>query len=191
MLFNIYEYIKRLVKLVKPRKVLYLAIDGVAPRAKMNQQRSRRFKAAFESQRMKVREAKLREEWLNKGLLVPEMKPSFDSNIITPGTKFMSDISQGLKQFIAKMQLEDDNWKGLTIYFNDANVAGEGEHKILEYIKLQRGQKCYDPNTKHCIFGADADLIMLSLITHEPHFYIMRQNLNQNSWKTCEICDEV
>jgi 5'-3' exonuclease len=29
---------------------------------------------------------------------------------------------------------------------------------------------------------------MLSLITHEPHFFIIRESLNENIWKKCEFC---
>ena len=66
-----------------------MAVDGVAPRAKMNQQRSRRFRSAREA-------ADNEKKAKQKGEDLPTEK-KFDSNVITPGTGFMVRLDRQLK----------------------------------------------------------------------------------------------
>jgi 5'-3' exoribonuclease 2 len=175
MFDNVCRYVDRLVRVMRPRQMLYLAIDGVAPRAKMNQQRARRFRAAQEARENQELEETIRQELIKTGQNIPPSKKAWDSNVITPGTTFMLRLSEFLRFYIRKRLTEDKNWRHLRVVFSDASIPGEGEHKIMAHVRLQRSQAGYDPNLVHVMHGLDADLIMLALATHEAHFYISRE----------------
>ena len=164
---KVFAYLDHIYRMVRPKKLLYMAIDGVAPRAKMNQQRSRRFRSAKEAEEAKA-------EALAKG--EPEAQgEAFDSNCITPGTEFMARLTEHLKFYVRKKQTEDVAWRDVKVILSGHEVRGEGEHKIMEYIRWERLKPDYDANMSHCLYGLDADLIMLALVTHEPHFCLLRE----------------
>lgn len=140
MFSTIFEKIKECIHITNVSKCIYIVIDGPAPRTKMEQQRQRRLKSSLESK-----------QW--------------DTNAITPGTKFMNKLSTFLQT----------QCKSLSIDFilSDANQPGEGEHKIMKYIDTL-------PNDSiHCVYGLDADLIILSMIRRSKIF-LLRERTSYN-----------
>ncbi|XBW37533.1 hypothetical protein QEN19_003113 [Hanseniaspora menglaensis] len=169
---KIFSYIDHLFNIINPKSTFYMAIDGVAPRAKMNQQRARRFRSAQEAE-------ELMQDSIENGTFVPSAHGDdvFDKNAITPGTEFMSKLTENLKYYIHMKVSTDSAWKNINVIFSGHEVPGEGEHKIMEYIRALRSTPGYDLNTRHCIYGLDADLIMLGLVTHEPYLSILREEV--------------
>lgn len=152
---DICNNIRNLLIYTNPLKRLILCVDGTAPQSKQCQQRSRRFKSVTE----------------NNGI--------FDKNCLSPGTKYMDYINNYIDWFIKK-SISDDNdvpiWKNIEVIFSSDKVAGEGEQKIISYIR-DHG----DMNESFCIYGMDADIIMLSLATHATKSYILRQNTYEDN----------
>ena len=70
--------------------------------------------------------------------------------------------------------------KDLHIILNDSDQKGEGEHKILQYIKTNKLMN----NT--IIYGLDADLIMLALVSQKTNLYLLRERTEYNVENTDE-----
>uniref|UniRef100_A0A383WG32 Uncharacterized protein n=1 Tax=Tetradesmus obliquus TaxID=3088 RepID=A0A383WG32_TETOB len=172
-------YLEALLDLLQPRRVVLIAVDGVAPRAKMNQQRTRRFLSAHISDIADGIEREVRREMLSEAggaIVIPEVT-RFDSNIITPGTDFMTELAQWLRQWAADKAANDPRFKHTTFIISDASEPGEGEHKVMKFVRHLKAQPGYDPATRHVVYGQDADLLLLALLCHEPYFKVMREDM--------------
>lgn len=146
------RYLDMLVQFCRPTDTLFIAVDGCAPSAKNLQQRSRRFKSGH------------------------DMHPgSFDRCNFTAGTPFMNDINNYLLKFIKEKKQNDSAWRTPKVVYSSSFVPGEGEHKILDWIRSCRHQSNWKPNMTHILYSTDADLIFLTLRTHEPYFSILRE----------------
>ena len=150
ILIKIAHYINN----VKPRKLCYIAIDGVAPVAKLKQQRQRRYKNNFQN------------NYLNQ-------KNTWNTTQITPGTSFMNELDIFMKNNLKSFLFENCNIniQKLNLIYSGSDKPGEGEHKIFNYI---RNNNKTDVNA---IYGLDADLIMLSMnhLTFNNQIYLYRE----------------
>ncbi|KAJ8613573.1 hypothetical protein CTAYLR_006130 [Chrysophaeum taylorii] len=167
---RIFQFTDKVCKLVGPQKLIYLAVDGIAPRAKMNQQRARRFRSSLER-------TQLMEDILAAGGELPEVH--FDSNCITPGTEFMFKLGIAFEAWLEHKTRTDPFYQGPLVIFSGCDVPGEGEHKIMDFIREEAAKPGWDSAQRHCFYGLDADLIMLSLVTHQPNFRLLREKMRR------------
>ncbi len=98
------RYIDIIMEKTKPRRLLYMAIDGVAPRAKFNQQRSRRFRSAKEvtDKKRSMEKAIFNLKTSNVKIENEEsyFEDPWDLNQISPGTEFMTKLTKALREYI-------------------------------------------------------------------------------------------
>jgi hypothetical protein len=90
----------------------------------------------------------------------------FDRHQISPETPYMKELSAVLKAMFP------------TIVFSDTSEPGEGEHKLLLWLKSLPP----DERRSICVYGLDADLILLCLakkeLSNQHSFTLLRENKN-------------
>ena len=151
--------------LFRPTNKVLIAFDGVAPVAKLNQQRERRYKSWFTGvvEKTIARKNVLLYPLSSSATKAPATDISADSKAwntssITPGTRFMTKLNSRMQDYCAEKGREIGS--SVVYVYSGSNVPGEGEHKIFEYI---RENGLYHRDTTTLIYGLDADLIMLCL----------------------------
>jgi 5'-3' exonuclease len=149
MINAILEYIEYIINFVKPN-IIYIAIDGVAPIAKIKQQRSRRFKSISDKNTFDI---------IKKKHNIP-INYFWNNSAITPGTIFMKKLHNKIIEWGKKYK----------IIYSSCYTPSEGEHKLLQFIRNNN-----EKNKTYLIYGLDADLIFLALSTELDNIYLLRE----------------
>jgi 5'-3' exonuclease len=164
------SYEKELVKLVikntlelvnkvcKPSKLLYIAIDGPPPLAKMVQQRERRYMNVYKDNLFKKYEPT---KYITGA--------SYDKNRVTPGTTLMTLLNKEFTKIV-----KAGKFGKIAVVFDGSNIPGEAEHKYLKIIE----EIDASPNEKFVIISGDGDAILLSLRFPSKSIYIMQSVAN-------------
>lgn len=151
------KQIEMYISQVNPTETVYIAFDGVAPVAKMEQQRTRRYKSWFETaitNKIENKEA-------------PDPKKT--TSMFTPGTAFMNKLSKHMRNHFEK---KEKKYRVKQIIVATPDEAGEGEHKLFQHMRV------YPSDGPCAVYGLDADLMMLGLfhLSFCPNMYIFRES---------------
>ena len=148
------EKILEYILFIKPTNCVYIAFDGVAPFAKMNQQKTRRYKSQF----MDI-------------FLNGQSTNKWNTSNITPGTQFMKNLSIKLNEYFSDKSIQNKT-KVKEWIISASDESGEGEHKLFQFIRKYPRK---DENI--VVYGLDSDLIMLSIFHYHLYnnCYIFRE----------------
>ncbi|KAH3758916.1 5'-3' exoribonuclease 2 [Pelomyxa schiedti] len=235
--------IDRIVHDTKPKQLLFLSLDGVPPAAKITQQRERRFKSWMNPELpASVTPSQAPTQPQQPGQVqrlpqpqqppqvqqLPQSNPSasanslWDSNAITPGTRFMTRLSLSVRKFVehrisngctlcASSSTTGPKfsrctlWSVLTVIVSDSTMPGEGEQKIIDFIRYQRDQHkaassstqtnsppaestaTDKPSQQHYIYSMDSDLVLLCMTLHELNLNLLWTEDDFNTYTYLDI----
>lgn len=174
MVDRIIRYIDYLIRLTNPTDLVYLAIDGVAPLAKVNQQRMRRF-GYTNNYRNEI----------NKKYGIP-INDSWSNIVITPGTDFMYNLHNELITYYTN-KYNNNKTESFELIYDSYKTYGEGEHKILQHIKNTHNIDKNKNDDAIVIYGLDADLVFLAMASQIPNIYLLRETSHYNNDKDNDI----
>ena len=168
---HVIQQIEQYIQIIQPTNVLYIAFDGVAPLAKMEQQRQRRYKSVY----MKEITDSIQREWTEgkeekqKEDIQSGDSTSWNTNAITPGTLFMQKLSYHIRHAFLNTE---QKYKVQSVVVSTSEEPGEGEHKMFHHIRTH-----IQPHDNIVVYGLDSDLIMLSLFHYNlcNNIYIFKE----------------
>ena len=132
-----------------PNETLLLVVDGVCPMMKNSEQRQRRYKNSLENRYTNI----------------------WDLNVFSPGTKMLHYLTKYLDWFIRKKMEENHVYKRIKVYFSNEKVFGEGEWKIIKFLK-----KTTFPSKNILIYSSDSDLILITMLLFNRNITIVRHS---------------
>lgn len=160
MIKRILNYIDYLIGIANPKKGVFISVDGVAPMAKMSQQRKRRQKA--------IQDNAIRDDIKKK--YGKSSSTIWNNTTITPGTAFMEKLHLKILEYIKENRIK----LNIAYVYSSYHTVGEGEHKILQDIK-EKNLKQEFKDDVYAIYGLDADLIFLALASGKNNIYLLRE----------------
>lgn len=148
IIHRVIQKLDETIAIVNPTDKVIVAFDGVAPVAKLEHQRARRYKS-----------------WYTQQLFQSSVDDAWNTAAITPGTTFMGNLSRRVKSHYDAVSI---------VKVSGSNEVGEGEHKICEYLRSNKEQHASQTTF---IYGLDADLIMLAMnhLHICPQMYLFRE----------------
>ena len=178
LILYIIEYLETLCNIIPDLALLYIAIDGCPPYAKVIQQKDRRHHSVC-----KKNCANKINQTFGNDTDKTSINNDIDTNIFTPGTAFMYELSRAINKALrTSNSFKNETLK--TIIFSDSAIVGEGEHKILHHLKLaahlaidgnDKEKQIYGTEHNTIIYGLDGDLIFLSTILKMQNIYLFRE----------------
>lgn len=147
----------------KPTKLVCVAIDGVVPLAKQDQQRRRRYLAVKERARGVSPGARRQES----------ARLLFDTTIVTPGTPFMAKLDLAFQQTLPSLDILNRSYD---VIYSSYREPGEGEHKIMDLLR----EGLVSKNGTHVIVSADSDMVILASSLDMKRLYVYRDM--QGTW---------
>jgi len=172
IIYQIIKSIESYINKINNLQLVYISLDGVPTIGKIMEQRHRRYIGEIINYQIikKINTYnfpdQLSDEYPYDYIEYNKTKFSFLKLNISPGTKFMKELVTSIKNHTFPVNIQ----------INDDTISGEGEYKIIHFIKLYQNLFL---NKKIIIYSPDADMILLSSIL-PLNINIIRYDQQQN-----------
>ena len=185
MIYLINLYIHNFLDSYFDLKLIHFSIDGTPTKAKIIEQKKRRYMGEFDKKFKSLLIEKYKYLLNKKNDLYNKYNYliniiNFDKSNISPGTTFMNKLSKFLNSNDFKRSLikKHNNLIYENIIVSDHNIKEEGEKKIVDFINDTKN----DVNGELYIYTPDADVILLALILKNKNInkYVVRVNQQKN-----------